>query len=230
MGAYLAGFSLGFSLILAIGSQNAFLLKQGLKKQNVFLISLVCAVSDAVLIIMGVAGFGAIVAKFPPIETFARYGGALFLALYALFSFWSAFTTNHALETNGKPSSLALKAVLTTLAFTWLPFLASPEHNTALGFPGELVPDWKEKALAKMKDLAEKNRAFQVYLDICVKCGACTDKCHYFLGTADPKNMPVARQDLLRSVYRRYFTFAGKYFPWLVGARDLTEEVLHEWY
>ncbi|MEJ2003034.1 MAG: (Fe-S)-binding protein, partial [Maritimibacter sp.] len=62
------------------------------------------------------------------------------------------------------------------------------------------------------------------------KCGACTDKCHYFLGTADPKNMPVARQDLLRSVYRRYFTFAGKYFPWLVGARDLTEDVLKEWY
>ncbi|OIP83420.1 MAG: reductase [Rhodobacterales bacterium CG2_30_65_12] len=110
------------------------------------------------------------------------------------------------------------------------PFLASPEHNKALGFPGELVPDWKERALAKMEELAGKNRAFQVYLDICVKCGACTDKCHYFLGTADPKNMPVARQDLLRSVYRRYFTFAGKYFPWLVGARDLTEDVLMEWY
>ncbi len=110
------------------------------------------------------------------------------------------------------------------------PFLASPEHNAKLGFPGELLPDWKERALAKMEELASKNRAFQVYLDICVKCGACTDKCHYFLGTADPKNMPVARQDLLRSVYRRYFTFAGKYFPWLVGARDLTEEVLKEWY
>lgn len=110
------------------------------------------------------------------------------------------------------------------------PFLASPEHQAKLGFPGELVPDWKEKVLAKMEEVAEKNRAFQVYLDICVKCGACTDKCHYFLGTADPKNMPVARQDLLRSVYRRYFTFAGKYFPWLVGARDLTEDVLKEWY
>ncbi len=110
------------------------------------------------------------------------------------------------------------------------PFLAGPEHQEALGFPGELVPDWKERALAKMEEMAQKNRAFQVYLDICVKCGACTDKCHYFLGTADPKNMPVARQDLLRSVYRRYFTFAGKYFPWLVGARDLTEDVLKEWY
>lgn len=110
------------------------------------------------------------------------------------------------------------------------PFIAAPEHQEKVGFPGELVPDWKERALAKMAELAEKNRAFQVYLDICVKCGACTDKCHYFLGTADPKNMPVARQDLLRSVYRRYFTFAGKYFPWLVGARDLTEDVLNEWY
>lgn len=110
------------------------------------------------------------------------------------------------------------------------PFIAAPEHQDKVGFPGELLPDWKEKALEKMAELAEKNRAFQVYLDICVKCGACTDKCHYFLGTSDPKNMPVARQDLLRSVYRRYFTFAGKYFPWLVGARDLTKEVLDEWY
>lgn len=110
------------------------------------------------------------------------------------------------------------------------PFVASPEHQAKVGFPGELLPDWKEKALEKMAELAEKNRAFQVYLDTCVKCGACTDKCHYFLGTGDPKNMPVARQDLLRSVYRRYFTFAGKYFPWLVGARDLTEDVLDEWY
>ncbi|MDP7149928.1 MAG: (Fe-S)-binding protein [Paracoccaceae bacterium] len=110
------------------------------------------------------------------------------------------------------------------------PFIAAPEHQDKVGFPGELLPDWKEKALEKMAELAEKNRAFQVYLEICVKCGACTDKCHYFLGTSDPKNMPVARQDLLRSVYRRYFTFAGKYFPWLVGARDLTKEVLDEWY
>lgn len=110
------------------------------------------------------------------------------------------------------------------------PYIAAPEHQEKLGFPGELLPDWKERALAKMAELADKNRAFQVYLDTCVKCGACTDKCHYFLGTGDPKNMPVARQDLLRSVYRRYFTFAGKYFPKLVGARDLTEEVLDEWY
>ncbi len=109
-------------------------------------------------------------------------------------------------------------------------FEAAPVHNEPLGFPGELIDDWKEVAIAKLGELAKNNRAFQVYLDTCVKCGACTDKCHYFLGTGDPKNMPVARQDLLRSVYRRYYTFAGKHFPWLVGARDLTKEVLDEWY
>ena len=102
------------------------------------------------------------------------------------------------------------------------PFVAAPEHQAKLGYPGELLPDWKERALAKMAELAEKNRAFQVYLDACVKCGACTDKCHYFLGTGDPKNMPVARQDLMRSVYRRYFTLPGKLFPKLVGAASTT--------
>ncbi len=110
------------------------------------------------------------------------------------------------------------------------PFVAKAEHQQALGFPGELVDDWHDRALAKMKELLGKNRSLRVFMDTCVKCGACTDKCHYFLGTADPNNMPVARQDLLRDVYRRYFTFVGKYFPWLVGAVDLTEEVLQQWY
>ncbi|GAB4361299.1 MAG: (Fe-S)-binding protein [Gammaproteobacteria bacterium] len=110
------------------------------------------------------------------------------------------------------------------------PFVAKPEHQEPLGFPGELVDNWEEVAIAKLGELLGKYRSLKVYLDSCVKCGACTDKCHYFIGTEDPKNMPVARQDLLRSVYRRYFTLAGKYFPKLVGARDLTREVLDEWY
>jgi len=110
------------------------------------------------------------------------------------------------------------------------PFVAAPNHQEALGFPGELVDDWHDRAIAKFADLLEKNRALRVYMDSCVKCGACTDKCHYFIGTSDPKNMPVARQDLMRSIYRRYFTFAGKYFPSLVGAKDLTRETLDEWY
>jgi Fe-S oxidoreductase len=110
------------------------------------------------------------------------------------------------------------------------PFVAKAEHQQPLGFPGALVENWREKAIDKMGDLLTKYRSLRVYLDSCVKCGACTDKCHYFLGTGDPNNMPVARQDLLRKVYRRYFTVSGKYFPWLVGAQDLTEEVLDEWY
>ena len=110
------------------------------------------------------------------------------------------------------------------------PFVAKPNIQEPLGFPGELLDNWKEVAIEKMGELCGKYRSLQVYLDSCVKCGACTDKCHYYLGTTDPKNMPVARQDLLRKVYRRYFTFAGKYFPKLVGAADLTEEVLDDWY
>jgi Fe-S oxidoreductase len=108
--------------------------------------------------------------------------------------------------------------------------VAKPVHQTPLGFPGELVPDWENVAVKKLGELVSQSRALQVFLDSCVKCGACTDKCHYYLGTSDPKNMPVARQDLLRSVYRRYYTFAGKYLPWLVGARDMTKEVLDDWY
>lgn len=110
------------------------------------------------------------------------------------------------------------------------PFVAKPQLQQALGFPGELAPDWHDKAIAKMGELLDNTRSLQVFMDCCVKCGACTDKCHYFLGTADPKNMPVARQELMRAVYRRYFTFAGKYFPKLVAAVDLTKDVLQDWY
>jgi ferredoxin len=110
------------------------------------------------------------------------------------------------------------------------PFKASAEVQSELGFPGEKVENWQQLAIDKMAETKSKYRSVQVFLDACVKCGACTDKCHYYLGTADPKNMPVARQDLFRSVYRRHFTFAGKYFPKLVGASDLTKEVLDDWY
>jgi Fe-S oxidoreductase len=113
------------------------------------------------------------------------------------------------------------------------PFVAKAEFQEQLGFPGgggELIEGWKEVFLEKLGEMLGKYRSLQVFMDICVKCGACTDKCHYFLGTGDAKNMPVARQDLLRKVYRRYFTFAGKYFPKLVGAVDLTEEIVDEMY
>ncbi len=110
------------------------------------------------------------------------------------------------------------------------PFVAKPNFQEPLGFPGELVDNWEDVAVKKLGELTGKYRSLQVYLDSCVKCGACTDKCHYYLGTSDPKNMPVARQDLLRQVYRRYYTLAGQYFPKLVGAVDMSKEVLDEWY
>ncbi|MEH6455150.1 MAG: (Fe-S)-binding protein [Cocleimonas sp.] len=130
------------------------------------------------------------------------------------------------------------------------PWLSKPDFQADMSFPIDfkmpqsiddygnadtLVENWKERALDKMSDLKGRYRSFQVFLDICVKCGACTDKCHYYLGSADPKNMPVARQDLLRKVYRRYFTFAGKFFgkmgmPGFVGAAELTEDVVKDWY
>ena len=110
------------------------------------------------------------------------------------------------------------------------PYVAKPEHQQAIGYPGELVDNWQDVAIKKMGELVEGSRALRVFLDTCVKCGACTDKCHYYLGTSDPNNMPVARQDLFRSVYRRYFTFAGKYFPKLVGATDFNKDILDKWY
>ena len=109
-------------------------------------------------------------------------------------------------------------------------FLAAEASQSFLGYPHELGDDWKERALERMGEVLKKFRSVRVFLDACVHCGACTDKCHYFLGTADPNNMPVARQDLMRKVYRRYFTLPGKIVPWLVGAEDLTKETLDKWH
>ena len=115
------------------------------------------------------------------------------------------------------------------------PFVAKPMHQEPLGYPAEAGDEWKQQTLDAMGDLLGKYRGLRVFMDACVKCGSCTDKCHYYIGTADPKNMPVARQDLLRRVYRRYFTFAGKFWgalgmPGFVGAADLKREMLDEMY
>ncbi|EGU56111.1 putative lysine exporter protein [Vibrio nigripulchritudo ATCC 27043] len=120
LSTYIAGFTLGLSLILAIGSQNAFVLKQGIKKQHVFLVCLVCASSDAFLISLGVSGFGVLVKQFPIIEQVARFGGAAFLLTYAFLSFKSAFKESHAMNLAGESESSWKKTVLICLAFTWL--------------------------------------------------------------------------------------------------------------
>jgi len=94
----------------------------------------------------------------------------------------------------------------------------------------QLPDDWKERVLQGMEDRLQRFRSLKLFFDICVRCGACADKCHFFLGTGDPKNMPVLRAELLRSVYRRYFKTAGKLLGELAGARDLTEDVIKEWF
>lgn len=116
----IAGFALGFSLILAIGAQNAFVLRQGLRREHVFPLCLTCAVSDAILIAAGVAGFGTLAHALPWFETVMRYGGAIFLTWYGLRSLNSAWRGGAAMEI-GEGSRTNLKPVLlTVLAFTWL--------------------------------------------------------------------------------------------------------------
>jgi Fe-S oxidoreductase len=94
----------------------------------------------------------------------------------------------------------------------------------------KLPPDWKEVILQGMEERLNRFRSFRLFMDICVRCGACADKCHFFIGSGDPKNMPVLRAELLRSVYRRYFTRSGRLLGKLAGARDLTVDVLKEWF
>ena len=93
-----------------------------------------------------------------------------------------------------------------------------------------LPENWEEIMYNTLKDKLEKFRSFKVFMDICVRCGACADKCHFFLGTGDPKNMPVLRAELIRSVYRRDFTLAGKLLGKLSGSRKLDKDVIKEWF
>ncbi|MBB1628383.1 LysE/ArgO family amino acid transporter [Achromobacter sp. UMC71] len=118
--AFLPGFLLSLSLILAIGAQNAFVLRQGLRQEHVLAVCLVCAVSDAILIAAGVAGFGLASNALPWLEPVLRYGGALFLFAYAVRSLRSALR-NHGSLTPSSRQAAGLGATLATcLAFTWL--------------------------------------------------------------------------------------------------------------
>ncbi|CUJ85806.1 Arginine exporter protein ArgO [Ruegeria denitrificans] len=116
----IAGFALGFSLILAIGAQNAFVLRQGLRREHVFPLVLTCAVSDAILIAAGVAGFGALAAAAPWFETVMRYGGAIFLTWYGLRSLQSAWQGGAAMDVSKGQRASLRSVLLTVLAFTWL--------------------------------------------------------------------------------------------------------------
>lgn len=130
-------------------------------------------------------------------------------------------------KTEFKKGNYCYGAPLKHLKYLGLPF---PREWQPHDEDWKLPENWKEIILDGMKRLLKRYRSFKVFLDICVRCGACADKCHFYIGTGDPKNMPVLRAELLRSVYRRYFTWTGKIFGKYAGARELTEEVIKEWF
>ncbi|WP_299150580.1 LysE/ArgO family amino acid transporter [uncultured Tateyamaria sp.] len=120
MASFVPGFFLSLSLILAIGAQNAFVLRQGLRRAHVFWVCLTCAACDAVLIAAGVAGFGALSEAVPWFEPVMRYGGAAFLMWYGWQNARSAWRGTAGLQTTGEDTQSLRAAVGTVLALTWL--------------------------------------------------------------------------------------------------------------
>jgi Fe-S oxidoreductase len=123
---------------------------------------------------------------------------------------------------------------------TWC-YAGKPQILEYLGLPNprkwspadedwKFPDNWKNTILEGIRERLLKFRSFHLFMDICVRCGACADKCHFYLGSGDPKNMPVLRAELLRSIYRREFTLTGKIFKKMAGGRELTEEVIKEWF
>ena len=120
MQTMIAGFGLGLSLILAIGAQNAFVLRQGIRRSHVFAVCLTCALSDALLIAAGVAGFGTLAQAAPWIEPVMRWGGALFLIAYGARALLSAWRGGAVLTVEGGAVEALGPVLATCLALTWL--------------------------------------------------------------------------------------------------------------
>ncbi len=119
-GTYFTGLGLGFSLILAIGPQNAFVLRQGLRGEHVLPICLICAVSDAAFIIFGVTGFQAVLERHTWLEPALRYGGAAFLFWFGVRSFRAALKTSEGLSASDRPPAPLGRTLAFCLALTWL--------------------------------------------------------------------------------------------------------------
>ncbi|MCQ0970848.1 LysE/ArgO family amino acid transporter [Paracoccus sp. TK19116] len=120
MPSAIAGLLTGLSLIVAIGAQNAFVLKQGLMRQHVLAVCLFCAISDAVLIAAGVAGAGAIAARAPWFLILMRWGGAAFLIWYGARAALSAWRGGETLRAAGAPPAPLAVTLTTIAALTWL--------------------------------------------------------------------------------------------------------------
>jgi L-lysine exporter family protein LysE/ArgO len=119
LSAATSGFLLGGSLIIAIGAQNAFILRQGLLREHVFVLCLICSLADAVLIAAGVGGLGTLVASSPRLIMVVTIGGAIFLGCYAVLAFRRAMHPETLRAARGGGGSLKA-AVAACLAFTFL--------------------------------------------------------------------------------------------------------------
>jgi L-lysine exporter family protein LysE/ArgO len=117
--ALIPGFLTGLSLIVAIGAQNAFVIRQGLLRSHVLLVVIVCSVSDALLIALGTGGLGKVVQSNPDLLTFIRWFGVVYLTWFGIKSLRSAFKENQLLATG--QAEISWKRILTTvLALTYL--------------------------------------------------------------------------------------------------------------
>ncbi|MBQ0826933.1 LysE/ArgO family amino acid transporter [Streptomyces tagetis] len=115
-----AGFGTGLSLIVAIGAQNAFVLRQGIRRDAVLAVVAICALSDAVLIALGVAGVGAVVVAWPGVLTVVGWTGGAFLLVYGAMAARRVLRPAGALRAEGEAAGSRRRAVLTCLALTWL--------------------------------------------------------------------------------------------------------------
>lgn len=120
MQTFTAGFILGFSLILAIGAQNAFVLRQGLRREHVFVVCFVSGLSDAILIAVGVSSFGRVSNLLPWLASAFLYAGAAFLVWYGWQNFRAALRGGQALAASGLRAMSMKSTLLTSLAMTWL--------------------------------------------------------------------------------------------------------------
>lgn len=120
LAAAASGFVASAGLIIAIGAQNAFVLRQGLKRQHVGLVVALCAFSDIALILLGVAGIGALVQKWPGMLQLLRFGGAGFLGVYGLMAAQRAWRGSGSLAAGGAAQESWHRVMLACLAFTFL--------------------------------------------------------------------------------------------------------------
>ncbi len=118
--AGLSGLGLGLSLIVAIGAQNAFVLRQGLRREHVLPVVVVCALSDAVLIVAGVLGAGALLERVPWLLVVFRFGGAAFLVGYAVVAARRAIRPGALRADDTGPGTPLMVSVTTAVALTWL--------------------------------------------------------------------------------------------------------------